>query len=111
MRIILEVHASAGRRLAHDCVDEFMGGDGELLEGIGHRVFDFISVVVSGIVGRRRADLWDVPFVIWLSPEYRAAFPETVEEIGKMALQPHRSDQLLGLFQTLARVKVAEAVK
>lgn len=57
------------------------------------------------------ADLWEIPFVVWLSPEYRAAFPETVDEIEKMALRPHRSDQLLGLFQVLARVNVVEMLK
>lgn len=49
-------------------------------------------------------DLFEVPFIVWFSPEYRKQFPDTVEEVEKMAEPPQTADHLFDLFLSLARV-------
>ena len=49
-------------------------------------------------------DLTAIPLVVWLSPEYRAAFPEVVAEIARKARTPLRLDRLQTILLPLARV-------
>ena len=49
-------------------------------------------------------DLMAVPLVVWLSPEYRAAFPEVATELERRAREPFRLDRLQTILLPLARV-------
>ena len=49
-------------------------------------------------------DLTAVPLVVWLSPEYRAAFPDVVAEIKRKAREPLSLDRLQTILLPLARV-------
>jgi len=49
--------------------------------------------------------LWEVPMVVWLSPEYRSRFPEIVTMLKMRAAEPQRSDRLLDLFLAVAGVE------
>ncbi len=40
-------------------------------------------------------DLWEVPMFIWMSEEYKAKYPEIVEQVMKSVNKPLVSDQLL----------------
>lgn len=49
-------------------------------------------------------DLWEIPMVIWLSPEYRKAFPDICARLSDRSALPLQSDQLFYGFLDLARV-------
>jgi len=49
-------------------------------------------------------DLWAVPFVVWLSDEFRAAYPTRVAALEEAKDRALRSDQLFGGLLTLAGV-------
>lgn len=49
-------------------------------------------------------DLTAVPLVVWLSPEYRAAFPEVVAEMERKSREPLRLDRLQTILLPLARI-------
>ena len=49
-------------------------------------------------------DLTAVPLVVWLSPEYRAAFPEVATALERRAREPLRLDCLQTILLPLARV-------
>ena len=49
-------------------------------------------------------DIWEVPFIVWLSPEYKARFPETAAALEKAATLPLQSDELLAGILHLAGV-------
>jgi heptose-I-phosphate ethanolaminephosphotransferase len=40
-------------------------------------------------------DLWEIPFVVWTSPEFNAAYPERVAALRRAKDKPLQSDQLL----------------
>ncbi len=40
-------------------------------------------------------DLWEVPFVVWTSPEFNAQYPERVEALRRAKDKPLQTDQLL----------------
>ena len=40
-------------------------------------------------------DLWEIPFVVWTSPEFDAAYPERVAALRRAKDKPLQSDQLL----------------
>ena len=40
-------------------------------------------------------DLWEIPFVVWTSPEFHAAYPERVAALRRAKDKPLQSDQLL----------------
>lgn len=49
-------------------------------------------------------DLWEIPLIVWLSPEYRKAFPEVCTRLSERSALPLQSDQLFYGFLDLARV-------
>ena len=49
-------------------------------------------------------DLWDVPFVIWLSKKFRRQYPEVVAELENARNRPLQSDQLFFGLLRLAGV-------
>ena len=52
-----------------------------------------------------RPELLQVPFVIWFSPAYRAAHPDVVAEVQRMAELPLRLDHALPLMRQLMCVE------
>ena len=50
-------------------------------------------------------DVYEIPFCIWLSREYRAAFPETSARIAAATALPLRQGDLLGGMLEVARVE------
>ncbi len=53
-------------------------------------------------------DLYEIPFVVWFSSEYRKLFPNVVKTMEEMAEKSHTADHLLGLFLALARIEEAK---
>ena len=49
-------------------------------------------------------ELYEVPFIIWFSPEYRASYPETVAAISALADEPRGLDKMLPLFRVLVHL-------
>lgn len=49
-------------------------------------------------------DAWEVPFFIWLSPEYKARYPETVQRLAAATQLPLESDQLNYGFSQLLKI-------
>lgn len=50
-------------------------------------------------------DLWEVPMFIWMSEEYKAKYPEIVDQVKKSVDKPLVSDQLLFGFTKLFLVE------
>ena len=50
-------------------------------------------------------DLFAVPFVVWLSPEYRAAYPDAAAALEAQAKRPLRLDHLQEVLAPLARLR------
>lgn len=50
-------------------------------------------------------NLWEIPMIVWLSPEYKRAFPETVRQLNKAQSLPLQSDQLFYGMLELAQVR------
>lgn len=53
-------------------------------------------------------DLFEIPFIIWFSPEYRASYSETVAAITALANEPRELDRMLPLFRILVHLDRAE---
>lgn len=43
----------------------------------------------------KNKNIWEIPTVIWLSPEYEKAYPDLVKRIGECLDRPYQLDQLL----------------
>ena len=54
--------------------------------------------------------LWQLPFVCWFSPRFRAEYPDTVAAAEELRSVPLRSAELLPTLLTLCRVEVGEMV-
>ena len=50
-------------------------------------------------------DVYEIPLLIWLSPEYRAAFPETAARVEAAKDSPLRQSHLMEGMLELAGVK------
>jgi heptose-I-phosphate ethanolaminephosphotransferase len=53
----------------------------------------------------RSRDTFEVPMLVWLSPEYRAAYPDTAARVSAASGRRLRMDQLLEGMLELARVE------
>ena len=49
-------------------------------------------------------DMWEIPLIVWLSPEYRKAFPDVCARLSSRTSLPLQSDQLFYGLLDLARV-------
>ena len=49
-------------------------------------------------------DCWEIPLIVWLSPEYRKTFPDVCARLSGRSAMPLQSDQLFYGFLDLARV-------
>lgn len=50
--------------------------------------------------------MWEVPMIVWLSPEYRRRFPAVVDRLKAAVAEPQRSDRLIDLFLCVAGVEM-----
>lgn len=50
-------------------------------------------------------DLWEVPLIVWLSPEYKERFPEVAARLKRVLDKPIQTDRIFKLFLSLARVE------
>lgn len=49
-------------------------------------------------------DVWEVPMIVWLSEDYKAAYPEIAEELKNSTDKPLQSDLLLPGFLRIAGI-------
>lgn len=54
---------------------------------------------------RSSADLFEVPFVVWFSSEYRSRFPKVVEAVNSLREEKIGMDRLLPLFRTMVHLE------
>lgn len=50
-------------------------------------------------------DLWEIPFVVWFSPNYRVAYPNTVADAENSVNKELQSNNLFGGFVTLGQIR------
>ena len=90
--------------------DILLGRVIDMLKGAGRPCFmvylsDHGETPMSGFWRDQRSpDLFDVPFVIWFSPEYRKRYPEIVASASRLAEASISMDRLLPVFRMLVHL-------